>query len=334
MKEQEYTNMLNKSSQPTWHKNKINSKNNKNNIGIIYDILNIISFSSLFILSWFSLKWLHLYQYIFTIHRYINYGFSIYFPIQVSSLFLYIIDIIIVLIITLSYIYFIIIFIIKILKKDSTEENNEYEFDIINKKLSKITFVPIIINSILFLIGKIIYKNYKISQYFFYMGLVLGLASLFILLKINLEEKFVNNSQVSTGNYEINNEINILYIIFKEYFFQILLCLDLYYCFYVICQIISYLINSYEIQNFLGIIANLSLGIISLYINYKLKSIGNSFFFSILYSGILYFQFTIRPQEREEIKLGYGEAVLSGIFFIFSFIEFFYNIAYKYTSDN
>ena len=326
-KEQEYTNMLNKPAQPTRHKNKMNNKNKINNNDFFYDILNVSSFSLLFILSWFSLKWLHLYQYIFTIHRYINYGFSIYFPIQVSSLFLYIINIIIILIITLSYIYYIIIFIIKILKKDSTEENNEYEFGIVNDKLSKITFAPILLNSILLLIGKIIYQNYYKSQYFFFIGLVLGLLSLFILLKINLEEKLVTNSK-------INDEINIFYIIFKEYFFQLLLAIDLYYCFYVICQIISYLINNYEIQNFLGIIANLSLGIVSIYINYKLKSIGNSLFFGILFSGILYFQFTIRPQEREEIKLGYGEALLSGIFLFFSFIEFFYNIIYKYTSDN
>ena len=324
-KEQEYTNMINKSAQPTRHKNKINNKNKKNNNVFLYDILNVSSFSLLFILSWFSLKWLHIYQYIFTIHRYINYGFSIYFPIQVSSLFLYIINVIIIVIITLSYIYYILIFIIKILKKDSIEVNNEFE--IINEKLSKISFIPILLNSILLLIGKIIYQYYNKSQYFFFIGLVLGLLSLFTLLKINLEEKFVNNSQ-------INTEINIFYIIFKEYFFQILLAIDLYYCFYVICQIISYLINNYEIQNFLGIIANLSLGIVSIYINYKLKSIGNSFFFGILYSGILYFQFTIRPQEREEIKLGCGEALLSGIFLIFCFIEFFYNIVYKYTSDN
>ena len=324
-KEQEYTNMINKSAQPTRHKNKINNKNKKNNNVFLYDILNVSSFSLLFILSWFSLKWLHIYQYIFTIHRYINYGFSIYFPIQVSSLFLYIINVIIIVIITLSYIYYIIIFIIKILKKDSIEVNNEFE--IINEKLSKISFIPILLNSILLLIGKIIYQYYNKSQYFFFIGLVLGLLSLFTLLKINLEEKFVNNSQ-------INTEINIFYIIFKEYFFQILLAIDLYYCFYVICQIISYLINNYEIQNFLGIIANLSLGIVSIYINYKLKSIGNSFFFGILYSGILYFQFTIRPQEREEIKLGCGEALLSGIFLFFCFIEFFYNIVYKFTSDN
>ena len=324
-KEQEYTNMINKSAQPTRHKNKINNKNKKNNNVFLYDILNVSSFSLLFILSWFSLKWLHLYQYIFTIHRYINYGFSIYFPIQVSSLFLYIINVIIIVIITLSYIYYILIFIIKILKKDSIEVNNEFE--IINEKLSKISFIPILLNSILLLIGKIIYQNYYKSLYFYFIGLFLGLLSLFTLLKINLEEKFVNNSQ-------INTEINIFYIIFKEYFFQILLAIDLYYCFYVICQIISYLINNYEIQNFLGIIANLSLGIVSIYINYKLKSIGNSFFFGILYSGILYFQFTIRPQEREEIKLGCGEALLSGIFLFFCFIEFFYNIVYKFTSDN
>ena len=326
-KEQEYTNMLNKPAQPTRHKNKINNKNKKNNNNFIYDILNVSSFSLLFILSWFSLKWLHLYQYIFTIHRYINYGFSIYFPIQVSSVFLYIINIIVVVIITLSYIYYIIIFIVKILKKDSIEENNEYEFDIINDKLSKIAFVPMLLNSFLILIGKIIYQNYDKSQYFFYIGLFFGILSLFILLKINLEENFVNNLKV-------NDEINIFYIIFKDYFFQILLAIDLYYCFYAICQIISYLINSYEIQNFLGIIANLSLGIVCIYINYKLKSIGNSFLFGIIYSGILYFQFTIRPQEREEIKLSFGEALLSGIFLLFSFIEFFYNLGYKYTIDN
>lgn len=318
--EQEYT-MLNKTSE---QKNKPNKKKKNNNFEYFYEIINAISFSSLFILSWFSLKWLAIYQNIFTIHRYINYGFSIYFPIQVSSPFLYIINFLIIIIITISYIYYIINFIINILRKDYNEEDYEYNN---NNKLPKIILFSLLLNSILFLLAKIIKENYTNSHIFFCLGLILCLISLFLLLKINFEKKLYNN-------LKIDNDANFIEIIFKEFFFEILLAIDLYYCFYVICQIISYFINNLEIQNFLGIIANLCLGIVCLYINFQLKSIGNSLFFGLVFLGILNFQFTIRTQEREEIKLGYGEAILSAIFFLGFIIELIYIIFYKMVNSS
>ena len=283
-----------------------------------YELIILFIFSILLLLSWFSFKWLYEYQYIFTIYRYINLGFSIYFPIQISSLFLYVFNFILIIIISIICNYFIVKIIMTIINK----ENNE-----LFSQLPRIIFIPILINSFLFSIGKIIYKNYSTSHFFYYISLCLDLISLFSLIIINL------NKIKKDYYFQIDFNNNFVKDIFEGYFFEILLALDLYYCFYVTCQIIYYYCGNLRIENYLGINANLFLGIVSIYIIYELKNNFFTILMGIIFGGILHFQFTIRPQEREEINLGDGEKLLSGIFLFCFLIEFLYIIFYKYQKD-
>ena len=295
-------------------RNKEEEKENTNN-NYAYQILIIILFSFLLILSWLSLKWLYEYQFIFTFHRYINLGFSIYFPIQASSFVLYLINLIAIIIITISSNYFIINNIIYIYKK----ENNQSFY-----KLPNLVIIPILLNSFLFLLGRIVYAYYSFSHYFYFVGLCLCFISLFSLIKLLFDKKLTNNY------FQINFKISFVKVIFEECFFEMLMVLDLYYYFYVICQIIFCFTNNLNIENYLGIIANLFFGIVSIYIIFELKSISFLIYICLIFFGIEYFQFTIRPEEKEEINLSNGEKILSGIFLFCFFLEFIYIILYKY----
>ena len=216
----------------------ITEEKEKNNFS---EIIVICFFSLILILSWLSSKWLIEYQYIFTIHRYTNINFSLYFPFQVSSIFLYIIDIILILSITILCNFVIIKVILNLL----TKENNE-SFS----KLPKPIFLSIILNSCLFLLGKLIY-DYKSTDYFFYyIGCFIGIICLFCLLKINLDKKYINNY------FKIKFENYFLKTMFEIFYFEILLGFNLYYLYYVICQLISYFTNDLKIEIFLGIICN------------------------------------------------------------------------------
>ena len=225
--------------------------------------------------------------------------------------------ILVVLIITITSICFIIKLLNNLLNKES-----EKTF----LKVPIMIIIPIILNSLLFLLG-LLMKKYKESSNCFYIGLIIDIISLFCLLKINLEKK--NKENV----FEINYGSEFIKTLFEDLLFDILLGFDLYYCYYVIFQIIYYL-SSYDIEilNYSGILANLFLGLVSSYINWNLKSVAFSIIYSIIYFGIFLFQFTIRIEERHEFKIGYGETFLSTIFFIKYFIEIFFNGCY--TNEN
>ena len=184
-------------------RNKEEEKENTSN-NYAYQLLNIFLFSFILILSWLSLKWLYEYQFIFTFHRYINLGFSIYFPIQVSSFVLYLITIIAIIIITISSNYFIVNNIIYIYKK----ENNQ-SFD----KFPNLVIIPILLNSFLFLLGRIVYEYYSFSHYFYFLGLFLCFISLLSLIKLMFDKKLNNHY------FQINFKISFVKVIFEDYFF-------------------------------------------------------------------------------------------------------------------
>jgi hypothetical protein len=283
-------------------------------------ILLITLFSLLLLLSWLSLKWLYEDQMIFTFHRYINLGFSIYFPIQVSSFVFYLLTIIMILLITISSKYYIINNIINLYKK----ENVNNKSDIIPKAI----YIPIFCNSLLILLGKITYIYYKNSHYFYYVGLCICCISFFSLLKLNL------NKQLNNIYFQINCRNSFLRAIYEDYLFNVFLVFDFYYLFYVICQIIVCYTNNLNIEHFLGITANLFFGIVSVFIIFELKSINILLLIFIIFAGIEKFQFTIRAEEREEINLGNGELILSCFFLICFFIESIYIIIYKCQNKN
>ena len=283
-------------------------ESNKDTSGVMAEINMFFIFTIFLILSWLGLIKLYQYKYIFTIYRYNNITFSSYFPIQISSTCLLIMTLIIVLIISISCIFFIFKLIINLLKKERTKIFN---------KMPIIISIPIILNSLLFLLGIIIQNNNEIL--YFYSGLSIVSISLFVLLKINFDKK------IKSDVFMINYESDCMKFFFENVLFEILLAFDIYYCYYVIFQIIYHLSHySIDILNFSGIIINLSLGLTSLFTNYKLKSIGFNLIYLCIYLGIFIFQCTIGTKERVEFRIGYEEMILSAIFFITFIAEFAY----------
>ena len=281
---------------------------NKDTSGVMAEINMFFIFTIFLILSWLGLIKLYQYKYIFTIYRYNNITFSSYFPIQISSTCLLIMTLIIVLIISISCIFFIFKLIINLLKKERTKIFN---------KMPIIISIPIILNSLLFLLGIIIQNNNEIL--YFYSGLSIVSISLFVLLKINFDKK------IKSDVFMINYESDCMKFFFENVLFEILLAFNIYYCYYVIFQIIYHLSHySIDILNFSGIIINLSLGLTSLFTNYKLKSIGFNLIYLFIYLGIFIFQCTIGTKERVEFRIGYEEMILSAIFFITFIAEFAY----------
>ena len=287
-------------------------ESNKDTSGVMAEINMFFILTIFLILSWLGLIKLYQYKYIFTIYRYNNITFSSYFPIQISSTCLLIMTLIIVLIISISCIFFIFKLIINLLKKERTKIFN---------KMPIIISIPIILNSLLFLLGIIIQNNNEIL--YFYSGLSIVSISLFVLLKINFDKK------IKSDVFMINYESDCMKFFFENVLFEILLAFDIYYCYYVIFQIIYHLSHySIDILNFSGIIINLSLGLTSLFTNYKLKSIGFNLIYLFIYLGIFIFQCTIGTKERVEFRIGYEEMILSAIFFITFIAEFAYIICF------
>lgn len=289
-----------------------------NESDVFTEIIMLFVFSFFLILSWLGFFKLLQFQYIFTIYRYINHSFSTYFPIQLTSNFLILIFLFTEIIITLISTFFIIKLIAIILKKRTNK---------LFKKKPILISIPIISNSLLFLLGILIKKDNE-SLNFYYIGLIIDEVSLFALLKINFDKKINHNF------FNIDYDNDFMGKVFEDYLFEILLALDLYYCYYVIFQII-YLYSNYntEILNFSGIVINFSMGLVSLYTNFNLKSIGFNIMYFIIYLGIFIFQFTIREEERKEYQVGYGEIISSLIFLIYFFVENIYLICMNIDND-
>lgn len=289
-----------------------------NESNVFTEIIMLFVFIFFLILSWLGFFKLLQFQYIFTIYRYINHSFSTYFPIQLTSNFLILIFLFTEIIITFISIFFIIKLIAIILKKRTNK---------LFKKKPILISIPIISNSLLFLLG-ILIKNNNESLNFYYIGLIIDEVSLFALLKINFDKKINHNF------FNIDYDNDFMGKVFEDYLFEILLALDLYYCYYVIFQII-YLYSNYntEILNFSGIVINFSMGLVSLYTNFNLKSIGFNIMYFIIYLGIFIFQFTIREEERKEYQVGYGEIISSLIFLIYFFVENIYLICMNIDND-
>ena len=109
-----------------------------------------------------------------------------------------------------------------------------------------------------------------------------------------------------------------------------MIALDLYYLFYVTCQIIFYFYGSYDIKIYLGIIVNFCMGIVGTYICYKLKNMVIAFLFEIIFNGIIIFHYyNFSKKERDNINLNSGEVFVSCFFIIGFLIELIYIFIYK-----
>ena len=279
------------------------------------NIFSFITFSGLFILSWLSLIWLHKYNFVFTIYKFEKaYSSSFeYFPIQVSSTILYSIIIFTLISITITYFYY--------LKAIICYKN----YDSFNDK-NRNYIIPISLNLFLFYIGELTHNKSDIFYIYYFIGFFSSIISLFYLIRLYFDFDYENDT-IDFNNYIKNTLI-------YEFFYGALIALDMYYLFYVICQIIFFFNENIAIKIFMGIIVNLFMGIASLYIGYKLKNMVFALIFAIIYNGIIIFHFTFTEKERKKINLKPFEVILSGIFLIGFVIELIYIFIYKKNKNN
>ena len=292
----------------------IKTKNNSK-ISITNIFLNgitFISFSGLLILSWLSLIWLYKYHFVFTFYRYEKLPNlpQEYFPIQINSFLFYVLIIFICLSITFTYILFI------------KEIIQLHSFDILNDN-NKNYIIPITLNLFLFYIGELTHNKSDIFHIYYFIGFGASLISLFYFIKLYYEADLNENEIIDFKIYFNNVSV-------YEFFYGSLIALDLYYLFYVTCQIIFYFYGSYDIKIYLGIIVNCCMGIVGIYICYKLKNMVIAFLFEIIFNGIIIFHYyNFSNKDRKNINLNFGEVLCSGIFIVAFLIELIYIFIYK-----
>ena len=279
---------------------------------IFLNAITLISFSGLLILSWLSLIWLYKYHFVFTIYRYdkISNLSKDYFPIQINSFLLYVLIIFICLTITFAYILFL---------KEIIQLHN---FDLLNDN-NKNYIIPITLNLFLFYIGELTHNKSDIFHIYYFIGFTASFISLFYFIKLYSEADLNENDIIDFKLY-LNN------ISVYEFFYGSLISLDIYYLFYVGCQIVFYFFGNYDIKIYLGIIASFCMGAVGLYICFKLKNMVIALIFEIIFNGIIIFHYyNFSKKDREIINLNFGEVFVSCIFIIGFLIELIYIFIYK-----
>ena len=292
----------------------IRTKNN-HKMSITETFLNaitLISFSGLLILSWLSLIWLYKYHFVFTIYRYekLSNLSNDYFPIQINSFLFYVLIIFICLSITFTYI----LFLKEIIQLGS--------FDILNEN-NKNYIIPITLNLFLFYIGELTHNKGDIFHIYYFIGFASSFISIFYFIKLYSEADLNENDIIDFKLY-INN------ISVYEFFYGSLIAFDLYYLFYVGCQIIFYFFGNYDIKIYLGIIVCICMGTVGSYICFKLKNMVIAFLFEIIFNGIIIFHYyNFSKKDRDNINLNSGEVFVSCFFIIGFLIELIYIFIYK-----
>ena len=274
--------------------------------------ITLISFSGLLILSWLSLFWLYKYHFVFTIYRYekLSNLSNDYFPIQINSFLFYVLIIFICLSITFTYI----LFLKEIIQLGS--------FDILNDN-NKNYIIPITLNLFLFYIGELTHNKGDIFHIYYFIGFAASFISLFYFIKLYCEADLNENDIIEFKLY-INN------ISVYEFFYGSLIAFDLYYLFYVGCQIIFYFFGNYDIKIYLGIIVCICMGTVGSYICFKLKNMVIAFLFEIIFNGIIIFHYyNFSKKDRDNINLNSGEVFVSCFFIIGFLIELIYIFIYK-----
>ena len=274
--------------------------------------ITLISFSGLLILSWLSLIWLYKYHFVFTIYRYENNSnlHKDYFPIQINSFLFYVLIIFICLSITFTYI----LFLKEIIQLGS--------FDILNDN-NKNYIIPITLNLFLFYIGELTHNKGDIFHIYYFIGFAASFISLFYFIKLYSEADLNENDIIDFKLY-INN------ISVYEFFYGSLIAFDLYYLFYVGCQIIFYFFGNYDIKIYLGIIVCICMGTVGSYICFKLKNMVIAFLFEIIFNGIIIFHYyNFSKKDWDNINLNSGEVFVSCFFIIGFLIELIYIFIYK-----
>ena len=168
-------------------------KNKTQTYIFFFNSISFISFSGLFLLSWLSLIWLNKYHFVFTFFRYEKTESSQieYFPIQVSSTFLYYIILFTIFSVTITYFNY--------LKEIIFYKN----FDLLNDK-NKNYIIPITLNLFLFYIGELTHNKSDIFYIYYFLGFTCSIISFFYLIKLYYNYDLNENENPDFNTY-INN---------------------------------------------------------------------------------------------------------------------------------
>ena len=309
----------------TESKKQIKTKSSLNCFDFILIFITILSFISLSIISIFSILWLNEYHFLYTIYRYINSVIYFYFPIQISSLILYAIAIFNSFTIIITSVYYI--------EKIVMERKK-----IIFCNIPRYHCIPLITNFVLYLSGSNIDIRRTEFTYLYYLNLFLVIISLCYLFKyyyvsyfngINNEFNLnlISNSRCygsDTREVTPKEEIHFFNIIIFGYLYGVLLSMNLYYFFYIICQFICFYIVDQQISIFIGDVVAFFLGLVAIYTAFQFKSIIMAFYFSIIYNGILAFYYSIIETERKKMGLGVVQVIINIVFIVLFSAEMIY----------
>ena len=79
----------------------------------------------------------------------------------------------------------------------------------------------------------------------------------------------------------------------------------------------------------MGITVNFFMGLVGIYISFKLRNMVIALLFDIIYNGIIIYHFNFTENERKNIHLNSMEVVLSIMFIIGFLIEMIYIFKFK-----
>jgi hypothetical protein len=263
-----------------------------------------------------SLIWLYKYNFVFTFFRYDKLAIlsEKYFPIQINLYFFYFFIIFICCSITFTYILYI---------KEIIQTHN---FDTLNDK-NKNYIIPISLNLFLFYVGELTHNKSDIFHIYYFIGFIASLISFLYLIKLYCDADLNDNDIIDFKIY-INN------ISVYEFFYGSLIVLDLYYLFYVSCQIVFYFYGNSDLKIYMGIIASFCMGVVGIYVCYKLKNMVIAFLFEIIFNGIIIFHYNFSVADRKIINLNFFEVFVSGIFIVGFLIELIYIFIHKRNKIN
>lgn len=272
-----------------------------------FSLFSLLLSSLLTLISWLSIIWLYKYHFIFTIHRYISSPLIKYFPIQVPSIFLFFLIFFTVIIITTTYFYSLSkVFIYK------TKDTKLLFYQAIFNSSTKYHIIPIFLNIILLCLSYFCQGKILFFHVIYFLGLGLVIISIYFLVDLYFVIDF--------------GEDILSKIIIKYFFLGSLIEIDLYYFFYVVCQIIYYYTVEEGINagRFIGISANVFMGTVCFFVSYEMENFILPFFFSIIYNGIILFHYSVPKNTINEIDLGKYEVIGSMIYIILFVIEMFF----------
>ncbi len=269
-------------------------------------MISFISFTMFVFECWFSIKCLYNHGFLFTIEKSINADYIFYFPLHIHTIYLYCILFFLSFIATFTFILFI--------KKISYDKDQIFIDYFFNSQL-KYHFLPLLFNSLLFILAELVYYKREYIKIFYFIGMFIDIVSI-------ISSIFIYNFN------EFREEDLFINYLFKKGFLSTFFFFNFYYLFYVIIQIICSFHRELHFMKFLGWIGQIFVGSSSIAIAHILNNIICPFFFLLIFIGVLYFHYSIPKEYRDYIELGSAEVIINIVLIILLLLQMFH-IYYK-----